>query len=136
MELLLPEVIETAVCPHVLAGAEAGDTVCRERDCRQTLALESLAVRLEIEVQVVEAVLLAMVGEIVHVGGNQVQKERCRRVGAGARLLSVDQRVVVDVDVKVGADCRFASYQRLVVRPGRRFEGLFELFGVRNQSDI
>ena len=77
-----------------------------ERDCRQAFAVESLAVRLEIEVQVVIAVLLAMAGQVSHVGGNQVQKERCLRVGAGARLLDEDQTFRAEIDVEDAAGRR------------------------------
>ncbi len=125
--------IEPAFHAHVLAGTDASNIILRESHRRQASPAEYHAAPGEIEVQVVKAVLLAMVGKVVHVNRVQVEEEHRFGVGAGARLLDVDQRVFAERYIKVCADCRFAGYQRLVVRTDRRFEGLF---GVCNQRDI
>ena len=110
-ELPLPEVVETAFpAHHVLAGADAGNSIPRERDSRHTSPVEYHAALVEIEVQVVEAVWPAPVGQVVPVNRVQGEEKHRLRVGRGARLLDVGQRVVVEIDVKVGAHYGFAGY--------------------------
>ena len=68
-ELHLPDL---RFAGDVLAGPDAGDVVAGESDGRLALAVEYHAALVEIEVQVVEAILLAMVGKVVHVNRGQV----------------------------------------------------------------
>ena len=88
-ELHLPDL---RFAGNVLAGPDAGDVVAGESDGRLALAVESPAVLVKIEVQVVEAVLLATVGKVVHVNRGQVEEEQRLCVSADARLLEYTSR--------------------------------------------
>ena len=59
-DFFFPEVVVAAFYGDVLSGANGSDVVFRQRDSRHAFAVEYRAVTVEVEVEVVEAALLAL----------------------------------------------------------------------------
>ena len=101
---------EFALAGDELTGHDAVDVILREIDCRHAFSIESYAIHPEPKVETVKSILLAMVGKIIGINGNDVQEESCLRICLLARFLDIGDGIFAEIYVKVGTEDRFSGH--------------------------